>query len=72
MKYLIVAITISLLATSTALAKGRCDDDRETFCKGVQKEQGLACLKEHMDKLSAACQEKVKEMEKSSPGTKAE
>jgi hypothetical protein len=36
-------------------AKDACKDDVEQFCKGVEKGQIGACLKQHKDELSADC-----------------
>lgn len=71
MKHLLALVMMIALLTP-ALAKGRCADDRETFCKGVQKGEVNACLKQHMDKLSEACKAKLEEVQQAPPEPKTE
>ena len=45
-------------------AKDACKDDVEQFCKGVEKGQIGACLKQHKDELSADCKASREKMHK--------
>jgi hypothetical protein len=58
MKQLLALTMIAFLLPATAaMAKGPCKDDKEKFCKGEEK--AGACLRQHMDELSATCKEKL-------------
>ena len=56
MKYL-MALFITLLVPTAAVAKGECKEDRQKFCKDVIEAKGDvgACLNQHMTELSEAC-----------------
>jgi hypothetical protein len=67
----ICAITVVGLVTMPALAAdqpapggagGGCQQDIETFCKGVEKGEGRirACLKQHRHELSPNCKAAIK------------
>lgn len=55
----------SLFVVGFAFAEGPCKADREKFCKGMEKGEGLMkCMHEHKDQLSPECKamgEKMKE-----------
>jgi hypothetical protein len=64
MKWLLVFMTISFLAPTTALAtKGPCTDDRLKFCKETTADPGAIrfCLLQHKDELSGACEARLQE-----------
>jgi Cysteine rich repeat len=56
MKYL-MALFITLLVPTAAVAKGECKEDRQKFCKDVIEAKGDvgACLNQHVTELSEAC-----------------
>ena len=55
MNHLTVVI-IALLIPATAMAKGDCKQDRQTFCKHAP--HVAACLDKHKAQLSEACKAK--------------
>jgi hypothetical protein len=54
MKPLVVLI-IALLISSSAIAEGECQGDREKFCKDMAKSEVGACLDKHTAELSESC-----------------
>jgi len=53
MKYL-VALLLALSVPTAAIAK-ECKEDKQKFCKDVEKGDIAACLNQHMADLSEAC-----------------
>ncbi len=64
MKWVLVLMTISFLAPTTALAtKAPCTDDRLRLCKETTADPDAIrfCLLEHKDELSGACAARLQE-----------
>ena len=64
MKWVLVLMTISFLAPTTALAtKGPCTDDRLRFCRETTADPDAIrfCLLHHKDELSGACEARLQE-----------
>ncbi len=62
MKQLFALIMIAFLVPTAAMAKNSpCKEDKTKFCKEVKAAGGKvkACLKEHMEEVSAACKESL-------------
>lgn len=59
--FAMIAFLVPATATTVALAKNPCKDDKVKFCKDAKAagKKVTDCLKEHSAELSAACKESL-------------